>query len=78
MTVLTGRCNTVAQTTSVTIMIHLTALPTALYGFSQAAMATATIALFSASVSAMYLEQRGAVPPGHYEWLREERAVQSG
>lgn len=53
-------------------MIEFTTLPTMLYGFSQAAMAAATVSLFAASVSGMYLEQSGAVPPGHYEWMRDD------
>ena len=52
-------------------MIEFTMLPTALYGFSQAAMAAATVSLFAASVTGMLLESSGRVPPGHYEWMRE-------
>lgn len=53
-------------------MIEITTLPTALYGFSQAAMAAATISLFTASVTGMMLESSGRVPHGHYEWMRDD------
>jgi hypothetical protein len=58
-------------------MIEFTTLPTVLYGFSQAAMAAATVSLFAASVTGIYLESSGRVPPGHYEWMRETDEVRT-